>query len=138
MGGQRVGILHRDIAASAPPGWFEQWATATWATDPEGGGRTLRAPNGVLADIRRYWAAGEAQYDPGDIRVPTLIIHAEWDADLPDYMALGYFARLTHTPYKRLVQLGEGTHTVMMEKNRMQFFHEVMGFLAEPEPQALR
>ena len=132
------GVAPDQQASLIPPGWFEQWATATWATDPAGGGRTLRAPNGVLADVRRYWAAGKAQYDPADIRVPTLIIHAEWDADLPDYMALAYFARLTHTPYKRLVQLGEGTHTVIMEKNRMQFIHEVINFLAEPDPQALR
>ena len=43
----------------------------------------LRAPNGVLQDSRTYWGARQAQYDPGDIKVPALIIHAEWDADLP-------------------------------------------------------
>ena len=68
--------------------------------------------------------------------MPTLIIHAEWDADLPSDQARGYFAKLTNTPYKRFVELGEGTHTVMMEKNRMQVFHEVMNFLAESDPQA--
>ncbi len=132
------GVAPDQQASLIPPGWFEQWASATWATDPDGGGRTLRAPNGVLADLRAYWAAGKAQYDPGEIRVPTLIIHAEWDADLPDYMAQAYFAHLTHTPYKRFVELGQGTHKVIMEKNRMQFFHEVMGFLDEQDPQALR
>src|SRR5262249_15603570 len=73
-----------------PPGWFEQWADATWATDPIGSKQTppvLRAPNGVLQDLRTYWAAGNAQYDPGNIRVPTLLIHAEWDADLPSDQA---------------------------------------------------
>jgi hypothetical protein len=33
--------------------------------------------------------------------------------------------------------LSEGTHSVMMEKNRMQFFHEVMNFLDEREPQGV-
>ena len=40
-------------------------------------------------------------------------------------------------PYRRFVELGEGTHTVMMEKNRMQFFREVAAFLTEADPQAL-
>jgi pimeloyl-ACP methyl ester carboxylesterase len=132
-----MGVAPDQVASLIPPGWFEQWAKATWATDPAGGGKTLRAPNGVIADVRAYWAAGKAQYNPEDIRVPTLLIHAEWDADLPSYQAQGYFAHLTHAPYKRFVELGQGTHTVMMEKNRMQFFHEVMNFLDEPDPQAL-
>jgi pimeloyl-ACP methyl ester carboxylesterase len=121
-----------------PPGWFEQWADATWATDPTAAKTgLLRAPNGVVADVRAYWMAGKPYYDPSDIRVPTLIVHAEWDADLPSYMSHAYFAKLTHAPYKRFVELGEGTHTIIMEKNRMQFFSEVMAFLEEPDPQAL-
>ena len=47
-------------------------------------------------------------------------------------LARGYFAKLTNVPYKRFVELGEGTHTVMMEKNRMQLFQEVQLFLDEP------
>src|SRR5271165_3662796 len=96
--------------------------------------RELRAPNGVLQDIRDYWANGKAQYDPADIRVPTLLIHAEWDADLPSDQARGYFAKLTNAPYKRYIEIGEGTHSIMMEKNRMQFFREIMNFLDERDP----
>jgi pimeloyl-ACP methyl ester carboxylesterase len=134
------GVAEDKKADLIPPGWFEQWVDATWSTDPESAKQSppaLRAPNGVLQDLRTYWVAGKAQYDPGDIKVPTLIIHAEWDADLPSDQARGYFAKLTNAPYKRFVELGEGTHTVMMEKNRMQFFHEVMNFLTESDPQAL-
>lgn len=134
------GVPEDKKAELIPPGWFEQWADATWATDPEAAKQNppaLRAPNGVIADLRAYWLAGKPQYDPADIRVPTLIVHAEWDADLPSYQAQGYFARLTNAPYKRLVEFGEGTHTIIMEKNRMQLFHEVANFLAEPSPQAL-
>jgi alpha-beta hydrolase superfamily lysophospholipase len=33
--------------------------------------------------------------------------------------------------YKALVMLAEGTHTIIMEKNRMQLFQAVQGFLDE-------
>jgi len=124
-----------------PPGVFDAWATATWASDPESAKQNppmIRAPNGVMEDSRNYWTAGKALYDPGKITVPTLLLHAEWDADLPSYLAQGYFAQLKNTPYKRLIELSEGTHTVMLEKNRMQFFHELMGFLDEERPLALK
>jgi hypothetical protein len=39
---------------------------------------------------------------------------------LPNDMLYEYFARLTNTPYKRFVRIGECTLTVIMEKNRMQ------------------
>jgi pimeloyl-ACP methyl ester carboxylesterase len=133
------GVAPEQQATLIPPGWFEQWADATWATDPQSAKTgLLRAPNGVIADVRAFWMAGKPYYDPAEIRVPTLIIHAEWDADLPSYMARAVFARLTHTPYKRFVELGEGTHSIIMEKNRMQFFREVTAFLAETDPQALQ
>src|SRR5262245_34318 len=37
-------------ATLIPDGWFDTWADATFATDPAGGGKTLRAPNGVVQD----------------------------------------------------------------------------------------
>jgi hypothetical protein len=50
-------------------------------------------------------------------------------------MLYAYFEKLTNTPYKRYVQIGEGTHTVMMEKNRLQLFQAVQQFLdEEPSP----
>jgi pimeloyl-ACP methyl ester carboxylesterase len=135
------GVAEDKQAALIPAGWFEQWAEATWATDPDSAKQTppmLRAPNGVIADVRAYWLAGKPQYDPSTITVPTLIVHAEWDADLPSYMAQAYFGKLTSAPYKRFVELGEGTHTIIMEKNRMQFFRAVMAFLDETNPLALK
>ncbi|MES2750666.1 MAG: alpha/beta fold hydrolase [Pseudomonadota bacterium] len=134
------GVPEDKKAGLIPPGVFEAWANATWATDPDSATKNpgmLRAPNGVIEDNFAYWAAGKALYDPGKITVPTFILHAEWDADLPSYLARGYFAQLKNAPYRRLVELSEGTHTVMMEKNRMQFFRELMGFLDEEKPLAL-
>jgi pimeloyl-ACP methyl ester carboxylesterase len=70
-------------------------------------------------------------YNPADIRVPTFLAHAEWDADLPNDMLYAYFDHLTNTPYKRYVQIGEGTHFIMLEKNRMQLFQALQQFLDE-------
>ena len=129
-----TGVPENKKADLIPPGWFEAWADATFATDPVGSKQTpqvLRAPNGVVQDGREFWSAGKAPYDPAAIRVPTLLVHAEWDADLPSYMLHAYFAKLTNAPYKRYVEIGEGTHTIIMEKNRMQLFQAVQQFLDE-------
>jgi pimeloyl-ACP methyl ester carboxylesterase len=135
------GVPEDKKAGLIPPGVFEAWVETTWATDPEASRHEppmLRAPNGVIADALAWWTAGKAHYDPGKITVPTFLIHAEWDFDLPSYQAREYFAALKNVPYKRLVEIGEGTHSVMLEKNRMQFFREIMGFLDEENPLALR
>ena len=129
-----TGVPEAKKADLIPPGWFEAWSAATIATDPVGSKMNppmLRAPNGVVQDGRDFWGAGKAVYDPSLIRVPTFLAHAEWDADLPSYMLYAYFDKLTNAPYKRYVQIGEGTHTVIMEKNRMQLFQAVQQFLDE-------
>jgi len=41
------------------------------------------------------------------------------------------FAKLTNAPYQRYVEIGEGTYTVLVEKNRMQLFQAVQQFLDE-------
>ena len=131
-----AGVAENKKADLIPPGWFDAWADATFATDPIGASQSppvLRAPNGVLQDSREFWGAGKALYDPAGIRVPTLLVHAEWDADLPSYMLHAYFAKLVSVPYKRYVEIGEGTHSVIMEKNRMQLFQVVQQFLDETD-----
>ena len=129
-----TGVPEDKKATLIPAGWFEAWADATFATDPVGARQSppvLRAPNGVVQDGREYWSAGKPLYDPAQIRVPTFLAHAEWDQDLPSYMLYAYFDKLANAPYKRYVQIGEGTHTVIMEKNRMQLFQAVQQFLDE-------
>lgn len=126
------GVPEDKVAALIPGGWFQAWADATWATDPKSAqSGLLRAPNGVIHDIRSYWMQGKPLYDPGKITVPTLIIGAEWDQDTPQAMAQAVFGLLKNAPQKRRVEIGEGTHTVIMEKNRMQLFREVQLFLEE-------
>ncbi|MCX8132556.1 MAG: alpha/beta hydrolase [Roseococcus sp.] len=117
-----------------PAGWFEHWAGVTWATDPEGLRRNppaLRAPNGVLLDSREFWQAGRPFYDPARITAPTLLVVGEWDRDTPPSMAFSILPLLTASPGKRLVVLGEGTHTMLMERNRGALFQAVQVFLEE-------
>ena len=85
----------------------------------------------AIQDVKDYWAAGKPTYHPARIEVPTLVIVAEWDQDTPLYMAQELFPRLVNTPRKRQVVLGEGTHSVCLEKNRMQFIQQVQSFLDE-------
>jgi pimeloyl-ACP methyl ester carboxylesterase len=127
------GVPEDKQADLIPPGWFDAWANATWATDPKSNeSGLLRAPNGVIQDVRSYWMAGKPYYDPAAIRAATLLIKAEWDQDTPAYMAQALFPLLKNAALKRYVEIGEGTHTAVMEKNRMQLFREVQTFLDEP------
>jgi pimeloyl-ACP methyl ester carboxylesterase len=117
-----------------PAGWFDAWADATWATDPEGAQANppvIRAPNGVIADSLDFFGAGKPYYDPAKIAVPTLLVDAEWDHDAPPYMAQTLFPLLVNAPDKRYVELAQGTHTIMMEKNRLKLFNAVQAFLDE-------
>lgn len=117
-----------------PRGWFETWVTATLATDPWGSRQTppvIRAPNGVFVALQ---TPGEwvPPYDPAAIRAPTLLIKAEWDADTPSYMAQALFPLLVNAPGKQYVEIGEGTHSIMLERNRMHLFRSVQAFLDGP------
>jgi pimeloyl-ACP methyl ester carboxylesterase len=128
------GVPEAKRAALIPPGWFEHWAGVTFASDPEGQRRNppaLRAPNGVLLDSREFWQSGKPLYDPSKITVPTLLVVAEWDRDTPPTMANTLFPLLTASPGKRLVQLAEGTHSIVMERNRGALFQAVQVFLEE-------
>jgi len=129
-----TGVPEHKQADLIPVGWFEAFSAAALASDAVGSKQNppvLRAPNGVLQDGRDYWGAGKPVYDPAQIRVPTFLARAEWDQDTPSYMLYAYFARLTNVPYKRYVEIGEGTHTVLMEKNRTQLFQAIQQFLDE-------
>jgi alpha-beta hydrolase superfamily lysophospholipase len=84
-----------------------------------------------VQDTTDFWAAGKAYYDPAKITVPTLLVQAEWDRDTPPYMAQTLFPLLVNSPGKRYVALAEGTHTIIMERNRLKLFEAVQAFLDE-------
>jgi esterase/lipase len=91
----------------------------------------LRAPNGVIQDGQEFWSVGRPLYDPAAITVPTLLVVGEWDHDTPPQLAQTLFPMLVNSPGKRMVHLAEGTHTIVMEKNRLALFEAVQAFLDE-------
>lgn len=128
------GIPANRVEEISPSSWGEIWWNAVQASDPEGAKASppvLRAPNGVIKDITELWGQGKATYDPANIRVPTLLILAEWDQDTPLYMAQELFGKIVNAPYKRHVVLAEGTHAIVLEKNRMDLINQVQQFLDE-------
>jgi pimeloyl-ACP methyl ester carboxylesterase len=129
-----TGVPEDKKAALIPAGWFDAWADATWASDPAGAQQNppvIRAPNGVQQDGDEFHGAGKGYYDPAKITVPTLLVLGEWDRDTPPYMAQTLFPLLVNAPGKRFVMLAEGTHTIMMEKNRLELFKAVQAFFDE-------
>jgi pimeloyl-ACP methyl ester carboxylesterase len=130
--GWRIAAPEPKRQALIPEGWFETWERVTLATDPGAPtAGTIRAPAGAVQDVRDHWAANDPLYDPAAIRPPVLIIAAEWDIDVAIDMAYDLFVRLTSASCKRFVEIGEGTHMVLMEKNRRQAFDAVIHFLDE-------
>jgi pimeloyl-ACP methyl ester carboxylesterase len=114
-----------------PPGVLEAWWNANMEADPVGAKMTppgVRAPNGLLVDAFKYWEADTRYYDPSAIRAPALLVVGDWDVDTPPYMAQAILTRLGSRE-KRLVVIGEGTHHLMLERNRDQMFREIQLFL---------
>jgi len=103
------------------------------ATDPTSGSRTpasLRAPNGVLEDSF-YQATGRPLWNAANIYVPTLVIGGDFDTWSFLQDREGLMNALVHAPAKRNVVIREATHFVLFEKNRMQFYEEVLKFIKE-------
>ncbi|MCR0985171.1 alpha/beta hydrolase [Roseomonas populi] len=126
------GIPEERRADQVPAAWLQAWADATWGTDAVGAAQdppVLRAPNGSVQDGQEYWSARRPFYDPAAIRAPTLLVLGEWDRDTPPYMAQTLFPLLTAAPRKRLAILGEGTHSMMMERTRDELHRVVQDFL---------
>ena len=122
-------------AGPIPAGWFDAWVEMTLATDPVAGAAGLiRPPSGAVLDVREFWTAGRPVYDPGAIRIPVLLAHAEWDADVTLDRTQALFLRLTGAPYRRWVEVGEGTHMVILEKNQRQVLDAVAFFLEARDP----
>ena len=92
----------------------------------------MRVPNGPGFD--RANASAQILYDPAKIRAPILLVKAEWDADTPSSMAQALFPRLVNARYKQYLEIGEGTHSVLLERNRMLLFRAVQGFLEGAGP----
>jgi pimeloyl-ACP methyl ester carboxylesterase len=133
----QAGVPPEKQAALLPSSWRDAWAAAALASDPVGAAQTppvVRSPAGTIQDGRDYWSAGNSLYDPSRIVAPTLIVTAEWDDVNPPGLGRAVFAKLSSAAAKRYVEIGEASHLVMLERNRLQLFREVQLFLDEPQP----
>ena len=130
----QAGVPESELDALMPPVWFETWAAATLATDPVGARQdppVLRSPAGVSQDSGDYWGAGKSYYDPKGITAPTLAVVGEWDAVTPPDRARALYDALANSRQRRFVEIKEGTHALLLEKNRMALFEAVQRFLDE-------
>jgi uncharacterized lipoprotein YajG len=82
----------------------------------------------ILAALTVLAGCASAPPAPAAITTETFMIPA---AD-PGIQLHVIFARLTSAPYRRLVLLSEGTHAIVLEKNRMHLIRQVQEFLEEP------
>ena len=101
------------------------------ATDPTSGSRTppsLRAPNGVLEDTFMQ-ETGRPLWNASSIYVPTLVIAGEFDTWSYPEDREGLMRDLTNAPFKKSVLIKDATHFVLFEKQRMEFFSQILSFL---------
>ncbi len=60
--------------------------------------------------------------------MPTLLLHGEWDADVPIDLAFAFFGQLSGAPTRIWVEIGEGSHMLLLEKNRLAAFTAIRDF----------
>jgi pimeloyl-ACP methyl ester carboxylesterase len=124
------------LAEIFPAHWRAAWEAATTATDAQAhryDPPRVRSPAGAFADIARSIATGQAPYEPKDIRAATLVITGEWDALTPRASALALFDALSGARTKRYVEIAAASHFAHLERNRLELFAAVQGFLEEAD-----
>lgn len=117
--------LYRD--PELPAAFWE----ACLATDPTSSTRTppsLRAPNGVLEDTFMQ-ETGRRMWNASSIYVPTLVIAGEYDTWSYPEDREGLMRDLTNAPFKKSVLIKDATHFVLFEKQRTEFFGQILDFL---------
>jgi len=111
----------------------DAFALEALKTDPTSESRnppSLRAPNGVLEDTFMQ-ATGRRIWNASSIYVPTLVIAGEFDTwSFPEDRE-GLMRDLTNAPAKKHVLIRNATHFVLFEKQRFEFFNEILKFLKE-------
>ncbi len=122
-----------DKASYREEGARDAFALEALTTDPTSSTRnppSLRAPNGVLEDTFMQ-ATGRRIWNASSIYAPTLVIAGEYDTwSFPEDRE-GLMRDLTNAPVKRHVLIKDATHFVLFEKQRFEFFNEILKFLKD-------
>jgi pimeloyl-ACP methyl ester carboxylesterase len=78
-----------------------------------------------------YQATGRPLWSASSIYAPTLVIAGAYDTwSFPEDRE-GLMRDLVHALAKRSVLIPDATHFVLFEKNRLQFFVEILKFLKQ-------
>ncbi|MCP3712695.1 alpha/beta hydrolase [Paraburkholderia sp. CNPSo 3274] len=109
-------------------GWTRTLRNALESRD----GKPMYVPNGSIHDIARFWMAGRPLYQPESIAVSTLVVVGTEDKDTPPDIVLELYRRLGASR-KRIELLERGTHFLLFEPVRDEFFALIEGFLMEVE-----
>ncbi len=124
--GLEANDINRVVSEEARLRWCEQ----TVACDPQHASTgLLRAPTGVMKDYAQCRESGADWYDPALIQAPVQIVVGAWDAETTPAQGQRLFERLTHAVTKQMTVIGDGTHSLMLEKNRHQLHGVVAQFL---------
>ncbi|WP_245649172.1 alpha/beta hydrolase [Sphingomonas mali] len=112
---------------------YARWIAAYMATDPASAIRTppaVRVPNGPVLDILSA-RAGSLPYDPGKIRVPTMIVRGDRDAVTTSDDLANLARALTSVPGgPEVATLPGGGHRMQLEHSRATLFEAVGRFFA--------
>ncbi len=130
------GAWEEAVKAGPNPGFtrgaFDRWVRHYLATDHESAARqppSVRVPRGMMADYERL-RAGILPYEPGQIRVPTLLIRGAWDGVVGEEETEALLQRLVAAPLRQSVVVPKGGHRMHLEASRGVFYRKVRAFLS--------
>jgi len=113
---------------------YDRWAAAMLDSDPASRTRnppSIKIPNGRTLD-QLPLVSGHFLYDLSRINVPTLLIMGETDSNLVTggQWMLG---QLRNAPHRRLIVMGNGSHTMQFESERSQLVKALAEFMLEKD-----
>jgi pimeloyl-ACP methyl ester carboxylesterase len=114
---------------------YEGWASAMIDSDPTSRTRnppSIKIPNGGALDSAAL-PKGQYIFDPSAINVPTLLIMGETDEIASLAGAQWLLSHLRNAPHRRLVVLGNGSHTTQFESERPELYRVLAEFLHEKD-----
>jgi pimeloyl-ACP methyl ester carboxylesterase len=111
----------------------DAWIETLFGSDPTARQRSpesIQVPNGPYIDWHEIHA-GRSLFDPARIKAPTMIVRGSAEEMISSEAADELLQKLTSAPYKRRLDIGDSTHYALLEKNRLQLYRGVQGFLEE-------